>query len=75
MIFTPTVKSSGLLFKTCDKYRTKDKDSNIYEHNTKKSTCIQCGKSKICEHNKRKPRCIQCGGSEVCENDKIRSKF
>ena len=27
--FTPTIKSSGQLFKTCDKCRTKDKEARF----------------------------------------------
>ena len=73
--FTPTVKSSGQPFKTCDKCRTVRKESNERnkcEHDKRTDRCKMCGGVGICEHNKRKSECKLCGGSEICEHDKIK---
>ncbi len=48
--FIPTIKPSGLPFKTCDKCRTKDK-KNKCEHGKQKSQCKACGGGSFCEHN------------------------
>ena len=63
--FIPTIKSSGLSFKTCDKCRTKDKETRRCEHDKRKSVCKECGGGSICEHNKIKSRCKACGGSQI----------
>ena len=73
--FTPEIKSSGLPFKTCDKCRTKDKESKIKtqcEHGKRKDRCKLCGGNYFCEHDKRKYMCKQCGGNGICEHDKIK---
>jgi hypothetical protein len=76
--FTPTeIKSSGLPFKTCEKCRTRDKNSklnNKCEHNKQKSTCRDCGGSSFCIHNKEKSKCKECGGASICEHNKEKSK-
>ncbi len=75
--FTPTVKSSGQPFKTCDKCRTVKKESNTKnkcEHDKRKDRCKPCGGVGICEHNKRKSECKLCGGSQICEHNKRKSE-
>ena len=75
--FTPDIKSSGLPFKTCDKCRTKDKESKIKnqcEHDKRKDRCKICGGVGICEHDKRKDTCKTCWGSGICEHGKIKDK-
>jgi hypothetical protein len=74
--FTPTIKSSGQPFKTCDKCRTKDKESRIKyqcEHGKRKERCKLCGGVGICEHDKRKDRCKMCGGVGICEHNRRKS--
>ena len=71
--FTPTIKSSGLPFKTCDKCRTKDKEARQCEHGKRKSKCIPCGGNEICEHKKEKYKCKQCGGNGICEHNKVKA--
>jgi hypothetical protein len=79
--FIPTVKSSGLPFKTCDKCRTKDKESkesNKCEHDKRRSRCVKCGGSEICEHKREKYKCKDCDrglvGSQICEPNKEKYK-
>jgi hypothetical protein len=72
--FIPTMNSSGQPFKTCDKCRTKDKETRMCEHDKRKNRCIQCGGSGIFEHNKEKYTCKQCGGGGICEHDKRKSE-
>jgi hypothetical protein len=68
--YIPSIKSSGLPYKTCDKCRSK----RNCEHNRAKSRCNECGGSEICEHNKRKSQCKDCGGSSICEHNKRKSQ-
>ncbi len=44
MLFTPTIQSSGVKLKNCEKCRGKAKET----------------KNKTCEHGKRKIQCIEC---------------
>ena len=75
--FIPTVKSSGLTYKTCEKCRTKGKESKIKnkcEHAREKSRCKECKGSGICIHDKVKSSCKECKGSQICIHDKIKSQ-
>ena len=56
--FIPTIKSSRLPYNTCEKCRTKNKESKI---NNK------------CEHDKTKYQCKHCGGSSICEHKREKS--
>ena len=74
--FIPTIKSSGQLFKTCDKCRTKDKETrtnNKCPHDRRKTECKECKGGSICPHDKRKSTCKLCSGGSICEHEKIRS--
>ncbi len=52
--FIPTVKSSGLYYKTCDKCRENDKNIRNCIHDKRKDRCKECGGSQICVHDKRR---------------------
>ena len=71
--FTPEIKSSGQPFKTCDKCRTKDKESRNCEHGKRKIQCKECGGSSFCMHDKRKTQCKECSGSSFCIHEKRKS--
>ena len=61
--FEPTLKTSGLLYKCCDKCREISKENNIKnkcEHNKRRSQCKDCGGSSICEHSRQKYSCKEC---------------
>jgi len=67
---------SNLLYKSCEKCRTRDKEirnKNKCEHNKRQSSCKDCGGSQICKHNKHQSSCKDCGGSQICEHNKQRS--
>ncbi len=73
--FIPTIKSSGQLFKTCDKCRTKDKEAkknNKCPHDKRQLYCKKCGGNGICEHSKRKTECknVSNGGNGICEHSR-----
>ena len=75
--FIPTIKSSGLPYKSCEKCRNRDrtkKENKKCEHDKRKDTCRECGGSSICEHNKFKSICRECGGGSICEHNRCRSK-
>jgi len=85
--FIPTVKSSGLLYKSCDRCRNGSKCKHnrqksrckdcggigLCEHGRQKSQCKDCGGIGICEHNRRKSQCKDCGGSEICKHNRQKS--
>jgi hypothetical protein len=71
--FMPTLKSSGLPYKCCDKCRensSKHHNDNKCIHNKRRERCVDCEGSSICIHNKRRERCVDCGGSSICIHDK-----
>ena len=70
--FIPTIKSSGLAYKCCDRCRNRPKYQ--CEHNRQKSQCKECGGIGICEHNRRKEYCKDCGGSGICEHNRQKSQ-
>ena len=75
--FIPTIKSSGLPYTTCDKCRTKDKESRVKNkcpHDKQKQICKDCNGSSFCEHGKRKSTCRECKGVSICIHDKIKSQ-
>jgi len=75
--FIPTIKSSGLPYTTCDKCRTKDKESRVKNkcpHDKQKQICKDCNGSSFCEHGKRKSTCRECKGVSICIHDKIKSR-
>ena len=75
--FVPTLKSSGLPYKSCEKCRNKNRDYKIKikcEHNRRKENCRDCGGSQICEHNKQKSSCKDCGGASLCKHNKRKSR-
>ena len=68
-------KRDGVLLKTCDKCREKQKKSRTEhkcEHGRQRSRCKDCGGASICEHNRRRSQCKDCGGSQVCEHGRRR---
>jgi hypothetical protein len=70
------VKTSGLVFRTCNKCRNRNKISkeiNKCEHGRIKSICKECRGSSICEHGRIKSQCKECGGSSFCEHGRIKS--
>ena len=74
--FVPTLKSSGLPYKSCEKCRNKNRDYKIKikcEHNRRKENCRDCRGASLCEHNRRKENCRDCGGSQICEHNKRKS--
>jgi hypothetical protein len=74
--FTPTIKSSGQLFKTCDKCRTKNKETRVKNncpHDKRKSQCRVCKGSSFCIHDKRKSQCRDCDGTSFCIHNKYKT--
>ncbi len=74
--FIPTLKTSGLPYKCCNKCRKnslKSKNDNKCEHNRIRNTCKECGGISICEHNKQKSNCKECCGGSICEHNRRRN--
>jgi len=61
--FIPTLKSSGQLYKCCDRCRDiskKKQEENKCEHDKQRNRCKDCGGASICEHNKIRSQCRDC---------------
>jgi len=75
--FIPTLKSSGQLYKCCDRCRDiskKKQEENKCEHDKQRNRCKDCGGASICEHNKIRSQCRDCGGSSFCEHNRRRNE-
>ena len=68
-------KRDGILLKSCDRCREKDKkrkESSKCEHGKQRAHCKDCKGSAICEHGKQRAHCKDCKGSAICEHNRMR---
>ena len=68
--FIPSIKSSGLPYKICEKCRVKNIEARKCQHNKRREQCRDCNGSSFCIHGKQKSRCRDCNGSSFCIHDK-----
>jgi len=73
--FTPEVKPSGKIYKTCriclEKVKERAKLLRC-EHGRTRTACKECGGSQICEHGRMRSKCKECGGASICEHGRVR---
>ena len=65
--YTPEVKSSGLIYKTCSKCRSLPSKSKC-QHEILKRTCSKCHPELLCQHKLQERTCSKCHPELLCQH-------